>query len=246
MSLRTSYGLESAARRARLKRMGANLVVLVLVLLALLLAKRLLPTRDHAPFLKSAVTAPEPRGRGFVKEVRDGDSLVLDDGVEVRLKGIDTPEHGRPFSREAAAALSAFVLAREVGLEYEARETSDRYGRLLAFLSTDECPCVSEALVRMGLAWIYRQRPGTERFERLLEAQRDALAAGRGLWRGLGPGEGAYVGSRSSRVLHRRECVHARKITQKKESFERLYDAFWQGYSPCRSCFRIRRPPEGF
>jgi endonuclease YncB( thermonuclease family) len=246
MSDPVSRRLEAAALHARLGRLGVNLAVLALLPLGLLLAGRLLPTRDLPPKERRAASVLEPCPLGFVKEVLDGDSMRLDNGVEVRLKGIDAPELGRPFSNEATHALRGLVLARKVRLEYEAREIADRYGRLLAFVSTEECPCVSEALVRSGLAWIYRQRPGTSRHERLLQAQREALSSGRGLWSVSNLHKGVYVGSRSSRVFHLRDCIHLRKGLKKKESFERLYDAFWQGYSPCRSCVCMRRPLEGF
>jgi len=225
---------------------GSNLIVICLGFSLLWLANLFLPIPDRSRYTPKSNKAPLPRPLGSVSEVMDGDTVLLADGTLVRLKGIDTPEQGQEGHDEAGQALQRLVLGREIRLEYE-EESSDRYGRLLAYVSTRSGLAVNEALVRSGRAWIYRQRPGTAAYARLLKAQRSAMADRSGLWSGFEDRKARYIGSRGSRIFHVARCRHGRKISAgNRESFERLYDAFWQGYSPCRSCMRIRRPLEGF
>ena len=80
-----------------------------------------------------------PGGSGRVVAVIDGDTLLLADGREVRLVGIQTPKLalGRPdfptwpLAPEAKAALEALVLEEMTALGFGGRER-DRHGRLLA------------------------------------------------------------------------------------------------------------------
>src|SRR5690606_29020787 len=75
-------------------------------------------------------------GSFTVVEVVDGDTLVLDDGREVRLVGIQAPKLplGRtgfetwPLAEEARRALAELALGRTVRLGYGGRQV-DRHGR---------------------------------------------------------------------------------------------------------------------
>src|SRR4030065_917928 len=71
----------------------------------------------------------------FVKEVIDGDTIVLSNGSRVRLIGINTPEYGMYFFEEAREVLEAIVLEREVSLEKDITD-KDKYGRLLRYVYT--------------------------------------------------------------------------------------------------------------
>jgi hypothetical protein len=72
-----------------------------------------------------------------VRAVVDGDTVDLSDGERVRIIGIDTPERGQPGYSEAAAAMTAMVLGRQVVLSPGAQQDRDRYGRLLRYLDVD-------------------------------------------------------------------------------------------------------------
>jgi endonuclease YncB( thermonuclease family) len=115
---------------------------------------------------------------GRVVGVVDGDTLdVLVDGapLRVRVAGIDTPERGQPFASRARQALAGRVLHEEVRIITVA---TDRFGRTVGEVYADGV-CVGCELVREGLAWAYRG--GGE--DQVLEAlEREARAAGRGLW----------------------------------------------------------------
>ena len=94
----------------------------------------------------AALAAPlEDGGTGRVVEVVDGDTLVLDDGRQVRLVGIQAPKLllGRPgfvawpLGEESKSALEELALGHVVGLRYGGRRM-DRHGRALAHLYDED------------------------------------------------------------------------------------------------------------
>ncbi|WP_418152256.1 thermonuclease family protein [Litorimonas sp. RW-G-Af-16] len=84
--------------------------------------------------LRAADMKPGETGR--VIRVIDGDSFVLEDGLIIRLAGIEAPRtalkskkrEAWPFAGESRAALSGLINKREVQLFYGG-ESRDRYGR---------------------------------------------------------------------------------------------------------------------
>ena len=93
---------------------------------------------------------------GKVVAVHDGNTLALrteDETLKVRLFGIDTPELGQPFGNNAKGALSSLVFGKSVTVLSSGK---DRYGRTLGvvFLGNGN---VNEQMIRMGMAWHYRQ-----------------------------------------------------------------------------------------
>ncbi|MGH7142557.1 MAG: thermonuclease family protein [Planctomycetota bacterium] len=100
----------------------------------------------------------DPRGFGFrldagtpqtVVQVIDGDTIELEDGLHVRLAGIDAPEVGRyvpefqPCGQAAKAFLTNAIGDRKVRLEFT-DDRIDRYGRLIAHVYLD-APAASSA-----------------------------------------------------------------------------------------------------
>jgi Staphylococcal nuclease homologue len=78
---------------------------------------------------KPSLTSPKPSAPQVhvvkVRRVIDGDTLELDNGEDVRLIGVDTPETKHPkkpverFGKEAAAFTKRFVEGQEVRLQYD-------------------------------------------------------------------------------------------------------------------------------
>lgn len=147
-----------------------------------------------AAALAVAAPPPEPAAgetRGRVTEVVDGDTLHVrlagtDERagrkaglVKVRLYGVDAPERDQPHGAEAARALIALVLYKDVVLQ---RVTTDHFARQVALVSVDGRD-VGEALLAGGHAWAFRRylgrRPGDER---LCALEYRAREAGAGLW----------------------------------------------------------------
>jgi endonuclease YncB( thermonuclease family) len=109
--------------------------------------------------------------------VNDGDTitaLVGQKSQKIRIEGIDAPELGQSFGRNAKARLSDLVFGRDVQLELRG---TDRYQRLLARVTVDGVD-VGRQLVVEGLAWQYEGGPHRKD---LAGAEKDARTARRGL-----------------------------------------------------------------
>jgi micrococcal nuclease len=131
---------------------------------------------------------PEPARPVRVERVVDGDTLLLDGGVRVRLIGVDTPETVRPdhpvepFGPEASDFTERMVEGRFVTLEFD-RERRDRYGRVLAYVYDADGRMLNEELIRAGFSPAETQYPYRSDRKRLFQqAEDEARSAGRGLW----------------------------------------------------------------
>jgi micrococcal nuclease len=115
-----------------------------------------------------------------VKEVVDGDTIVLEDDTRVRYIGLNTPERGRPFYEEATEANRKLVEGREVSLEFDTVQI-DQYGRTLAYVFEGET-FVNLELLRRGYANAFTVPPNVKYEELFREAEQEAREAERGLW----------------------------------------------------------------
>jgi endonuclease YncB( thermonuclease family) len=132
---------------------------------------------------------PQPVASGTVRSIVDGDTLVLQSGVQIRLVGIQAPKLplGRrgfkawPLATEAKMALSRLTSGRTLALSYTGRK-SDRHGRLLAHLTTKDGTWVQGVLLRDGMARVYTFPDNRARAAEMLAFERAARAARRGIW----------------------------------------------------------------
>ncbi len=177
-----------------------------------------------------------------VKYINDGDTVHLVDGRSVRYIGVNAPEieHSRqtaqPLGFDARALNAELVKGQPVHLEYDI-ERLDDYGRTLAYVFLPDGSMVNERLLRSGLAFCLLMLPNVKYESRLLAAQRAAMLAERGLWRGWREEGGRYVGNRNSRRFHLASCPEAKRIAPRNRIlFSKRWDAFWAGYSPSREC----------
>jgi len=178
-----------------------------------------------------------------VKFVCDGDTVILYNGETVRYLGIDAPEIDRQggkteFLAEAARDFnSSLVKDTTITLEYD-QETRDRYGRILGYVFSKKGDMLNALLIRNGLAHVLTKVPNVKYRGLLIEYQREAMKEGRGIWgRHVNKEEAFYLGNKNSYRFHRPGCPFAQKITQKNVvKFESPYDAFWEGFSPCKRC----------
>lgn len=67
------------------------------------------------------------------KEVIDGDTFIIKNGMTVRLLGIDAPGKGQEKYQEVKDYLSYLVLNRQLTFEYDQYE-DDKFGRILAYV----------------------------------------------------------------------------------------------------------------
>lgn len=116
---------------------------------------------------------------GKVVAISDGDTLTLltaeQRQIKIRLAEIDTPEKRQPYGNRARQALSELTFGQPARVVVE---TVDRYGRTVGTVFVDGVN-INREMVRVGAAWVYRQYLQDES---LLGLEREARAAGRGLW----------------------------------------------------------------
>jgi micrococcal nuclease len=140
------------------------------------------------------VLPPDDAETFRVKEVVDGDTIVLEDDTKVRYIGLNTPERDRPFYEEATEANRKLVENREIRLEFDTVKV-DQYGRTLAYVFARDSTAspqgetfVNLELLRQGYANVFTVPPNVKYEERFREAEQEAREAERGLWATLETG----------------------------------------------------------
>lgn len=116
--------------KARLAGLGIPAVLIPGILLAVVLGWNPSKLSKIDNFHKIQTLFPKS---GTVREVHDGDTVVLQNGVEVRLVGIDAPERGDEKFSEAKEYLTELVNNKNIYLEYD-RYQDDGFGRVLAWV----------------------------------------------------------------------------------------------------------------
>lgn len=148
-----------------------------------------IPTPTLTPSLLPTV-APNsfPVSKIFkVTRVIDGDTIEIENGERVRYLGIDTPETVAPrkpvqcFGIESSKKNKELVEGKTVRLEKDITD-KDKYGRLLRYVYIDNL-FVNLELVKQGFAHSYTYPPDVKHQGEILEAERQAREANRGLWR---------------------------------------------------------------
>jgi endonuclease YncB( thermonuclease family) len=129
--------------------------------------------------------------RGTVASVVDGDTVILDTGMVIRLIGTQAPKLplGRddfatwPKAEEAKAELETVALGKPVQLRYGG-ERMDRYGRALGqlFVVGDGETWVQQQMVAAGMARVYSFPDNRACLAELMAAETKARTAGLGIW----------------------------------------------------------------
>jgi endonuclease YncB( thermonuclease family) len=143
--------------------------------------------------LASTAWAVDPRlesgPSATVVEVVDGDTVVLDDGSQVRLVGIQAPKLplGRdgfveqPLAPEAKSALEALALGQSVTLAFGGAR-QDRHGRWLAHLYRDDGLWLQGEMLDLGMARVYSFADNRALVADMLALETGARDANRGIW----------------------------------------------------------------
>lgn len=119
--------------RKKLLAFGIPAVLIPGILTAIVLGWN--PTRLVTPqnYYSNQTLFPKT---GNVVEVYDGDTFRLQNGVEVRLLGVDAPNRGDTLYADASKSLTTLINGKRVYLEYD-RYQDDKYGRVLAWIWID-------------------------------------------------------------------------------------------------------------
>ena len=132
------------------------------------------------PFVVCSAAAQEAckltsLGTATVAGVRDGRTLLLADGRELRLAAIEVTD-------DSSGALQALVGKRELRLA-QLNSEQDRYGRLVAFVYVDDKgKSVQQVMLEHGQARVSARIGDKGCANILLSAEQTARAARRGLW----------------------------------------------------------------
>lgn len=141
----------------------------------------------------SAACRLESGPRHVVTKVIDGETLVLDDGSEVRMIGALAPREADAAAADgtwvagnaAASALEVLAAGKAVHLKFGG-ERKDRYGRWLAHVfvigGDGGETWLQAAMLRAGHARGYALQGNRACLGELLEAESEARAVGLGLW----------------------------------------------------------------
>lgn len=127
--------------------------------------------------------------QGFVVEVIDGDSLVVQKKASgklktIRLYGIDAPEGRQSYGSQATYFTRQFLLNKNVTVDVK---DTDRYKRQVAVVDVDG-ETIQEALLKNGNAWYYgRHCKDKSICPEWKEAESMAREKRIGLWRANNP-----------------------------------------------------------
>jgi micrococcal nuclease len=147
-------------------------------------------------FLACFASASLAQARQFfkVKQVVDGDTLVLEDGQRIRLIGVDSPETGsvsrKPserFGKEAAEFTRRMAEGKRVRLEYDQATAVRGYTdttpqkRLLAYVFLEDGTLLNAEIIRQGYGYAFSKYPFA-RMEEFRRLEREARENRRGLW----------------------------------------------------------------
>lgn len=110
-----------------------------------------IPSITTAPIIKSDLI--------LVTKIIDGDTLMVkinDKETAVRLIGIDTPESGQCFGKEATNRAKELMENKKVKLEAdETQDDKDKYGRLLRYIYLEDGTFINKKLIEDGVAKEY-------------------------------------------------------------------------------------------
>lgn len=128
---------------------------------------------------------------GVVSRVVDGDTIELEDGRKIRYLLVDTPESTGGatdcFGTNAKDFNSDLVLGKEVTLEYDTANCTDRFDRTLAYVYVGDVE-VNTLIIERGYGCVLHIPPaGDSRVEEFETLQLRAERANAGLWGACDP-----------------------------------------------------------
>lgn len=180
-----------------------------------------------------------PIGTAEVTAVRDGRTLVLKDGRELRLAAIEANEDSR-------AALEDAIAGRPIRLG-KLGEEHDRYGRVIAFaFAGDTRRSLQHVLLEQGQARVAARVGDKTCAESLLIAERDARRSGRGLW--ANPNFAPLAAENLPRLQAERGrfVLVQGKILSVRESGATIYMNFGRRWTQALTVTMLRREAKRF
>lgn len=160
------------------------------LLSVILLAAACKLTSENQPALLSSYQTVSPYLD--ITKIVDGDTFWVNDGTEngvkVRLIGIDAPETRKvkgklpdPFGKQSTAYLKKLIGNQQVRLEFDVSRT-DQYGRTLAYAYLPDGTFINADMVKNGYAMIMTVPPNVKYAIEFAKLQEAARMRRKGLW----------------------------------------------------------------
>ena len=157
-------------------------------------------------------TAPSGRSIHQLNYVVDGDTIVVDEDIKVRLVGVNTPEMGyanrrqEPFAKQAKNKLKVILGKGKVQLEFD-REKQDKHGRVLAHVYSDEGENAQTQLLKHGLAFAVAVSDNQTYLNDYLKAEAIARRKKLGIW------NDAYFAPKTAEEIARKHAKGYRRVS---------------------------------
>lgn len=184
-----------------------------------------------------------------VKWVIDGDTVVLSNGQKVRYIGINAPElahdghKAEPYGDKAKRFNALLVDRKKVRLGFD-KERNDQYKRLLAYIFLKDGTFVNAEILSNGYAYLLYHRSNIKHNSVMLQSQRAAMSAKKGIWQNWTERKKNYVANKRSRRFHLPTCPFGKRIKPKNRVvFQTKWEAFWEGYAPAKRCMPVFEIP---
>ena len=161
-----------------LRKYPIPLISLILIL-SLFLSGCITQQTTKNQELQSNTINLENSEKVIVTKIIDGDTVIVSGGETIRLLGMDTPEKGEPYYKEATNYLKQTILFQEVYLEKDI-EDRDVYGRQLRWVWFNNT-LIDLEQVKNGLA-ISRLYPSEKYQDLIKNAENLAINQGIGIW----------------------------------------------------------------
>lgn len=170
-----------------------GLILGILLILALIVIGKFSPGRLPSPWQvtpKPPRLAVFPRTMTGIRVLRaiDGDTILVElqsRQEKVRYIGLDAPDlqtrTEEPYGRQAQEANRQLVEGQTVRLEFDLQQWSWD-GDLLAYVYLPDGTFVNAWLVEQGYAKVKRMLPNVKYQRQLVQLQKEAQLAERGLW----------------------------------------------------------------
>ena len=184
-----------------------------------------------------------------VKWVVDGDTVFLVDGQKVRYIGINAPElahddhRAEPYGEASKRFNALLVNRKKVRLEFD-KTRYDRYERLLAYVFLKNATFVNAEILSNGYAYLLWHRPNLKYDGILLQSQRSAMSAKRGIWQNWKENKNMVIGNKNSHRFHLTTCPYGKRIKPRNRIvFQKKWDAYWEGHAPAKRCMPVFEIP---
>jgi endonuclease YncB( thermonuclease family) len=120
-----------------------------------------------------------PGQTGLVTHIVDGDTYditLAGQKTRIRMDGIDAPERGMEYYKQAKNYLGELCANKEIRVEVT---DTDKYGRSIAKSYLPDGRELGQEMVKAGMAWHYKKYSDDVT---LSQFEQDAKNAGIGLW----------------------------------------------------------------